>query len=145
MTAHRHTPRLDSQVRRADMAVIHREAERLRARAFGDLARALGRAIAKDIPEAYRRWQAERRTARALAALDPRMLNDIGLIPGDIDSAAARAAGRRPAIVKAPSTALPQGSGVIDFLVSVERVLAKSLFAHERAKAPANSNRSQAA
>jgi uncharacterized protein YjiS (DUF1127 family) len=127
------------------MAMIYREAQRLRSQAFADVSRALVKAFAKDIPAAYRRWRAERRTARALSALDPRILQDIGLSTADIDVAAARAAGRLPEIHRAPSPALPQGSGVIDFLVSVERVLAESLFAHERARKPANSDRPKAA
>lgn len=145
MTAYRNVSYVRAGGEPVDMVAVHRHTQHLRAQAFGQVGRAIGRAMRKDLPEAYRRWRAERSTARALAALDPRLLNDIGLTPGDIDAVAARAAGRTPAIVRAPSPALPQGSGVIDFLVSVERVLAKSLFAHERAKAPANTNRSEAA
>jgi uncharacterized protein YjiS (DUF1127 family) len=150
MTTQTERPRSDAatertELSRADMAAIYREAQRLRSEAFGEVFHALGRAIRKDIPETYRRWQAERRTARALSALDPRILQDIGLSPADIDIAAARAAGRLPEVRHAPSSTLPQGSGVIDFLVSVERVLAQSIFAHERAGKPANSDRPKAA
>ncbi|MEM9048761.1 MAG: DUF1127 domain-containing protein [Pseudomonadota bacterium] len=42
----------------------------------------------------FRAWQTARRTAAALRALSPALLDDIGIEPGDIDGFADRMAGR---------------------------------------------------
>lgn len=70
------------------------------------LARAAATATRRAVA-AHARWQSRRRTVRALSRLDERMLRDVGIDPGGIESVAAELARRGAAPVYPAATLRP--------------------------------------